>query len=427
MKRFEKLKQCLCAVALAFACFANLQAQQPLPPNTNSPSGGTNTVDWAAIEAAQQAQVAQEFGPWLLPDASLQYANQGYTSQSINSGGPAVFTAAEKESIRISTLQALSASNQTRLHAEQTGIQAFLATNNVPKSLQSSNGSDAVLRRIENGNPVYFALHDLGQAKTMAVPALWTNGVTGLNLNGENMLIGEFDGGNALTNHQELGARVSNFDPTLAVAGHSTCVAGVLASSGLNTNAIGMSPRSSIRAYQYGVDTAQMPLLAGTNHAQLSNHSYGRVAGWYGYVSGAVYTSNFAYVGYASYFPVWYGDVTVSKKTDFIFGSYNADAVNVDTIIYNANSYLPVFSSGNESGINALPNLATNGASSGFYSPSYNGPYGHWVLPGDANFPTPPANGTNDYTTITSHACAKNNLVQQLFNIVIYCCAQYDA
>jgi len=242
-------------VALAFACFANLQAQPAPPPNTNSPSGGTNTVDWAAIEAAQQAQFAQDYLPWLQQDDSYLYASQGYVSQSVTASGQSFFTADEKEAIRIANLNSLSAANQTQLNAEQSAIQTYLATNPIPTTIQSSNGSSATLRRIENGNPVYFTLLDLAQAQTMAVPALWTNGATGLNLNGEGTLIGEFDGGNVLTNHQEFGPRVANFDPTVPLVDHSTYVAGVLASAGINTNAVGMSPRANVRAYQYNYDT----------------------------------------------------------------------------------------------------------------------------------------------------------------------------
>lgn len=74
---------------------------------------------------------------------------------------------------------------------------------------------------------------------------------------------------------------------------------------------------------------------------------------------------------------------------------------------------MPVFSAGNQSGIYGLPNGATNGAANGFYCPNYYGPYGEWVLPGDPGFSTPPPGngGSNGFTTITSYACAKNNLV----------------
>jgi hypothetical protein len=54
-------------VGCVFACCltSNLHAQVPPPPpvNTNAPPAGTNTIDWAAIEAAQQAQFAQDYLP----------------------------------------------------------------------------------------------------------------------------------------------------------------------------------------------------------------------------------------------------------------------------------------------------------------------------------------------------------------------------
>ena len=414
--RNQYIARLIASVVFAFSLTANVYADD-LPgfpdPGTNQPPDETNTVDWAAVEAAQQAQFTQDYLPWLQPDESSLYVEQGYVSEAVTPSGQSYFSPAEKEAVRVSNLQLIAVANQTQLDTEQSEIQSYLATNDIPLTLDSTNGSSATLRRIEDGSPVYFVLHDLAQAQTMAVPTLWTNGATGLNINGEGTLIGQFDGGNVLTNHQEFVLRVSNWNPLLPLVGHSTHVSGVLTSAGINTNSIGMSPRANVIAYPYSGDTTNMPTLASTNHVLLSNHSYGRVGGWYGQVSGSVYNTNGQYIGIAINWPVWNGNPYVSKTTDYTFGLYNSDATNADGIIYNANSYLPVYSAGNASGIYGLPNGATNGAANGFYCPSYNGLYFHWVLTGDPGFPTPPPGngGSNGYTTITSYACAKNNLV----------------
>ena len=398
-----------CVFALGFV--STVQAQVPLPdPGTNQPppGGSTNTIDPAALEAAQQAQFAADFGPWLQQDASV--LDDPTLAQSVGQSPATFLTAEQRFEFRQTQLEALAATNQEQLDAEQAEAQNYAASNNIPTNYVDAVGNTAILRRIEDGQPVYFITHDLAQANTLSVPAIWTNGATGLNLNGEGRWTGIFDVGDVLTTHQEFGGRVSNDDPLLPQDGHSMHVAGVIASAGVNANAKGMSPHSALTAYNANFDITKMSQIAATNRALLSNHSYGRVVGWGGqrfwYITrGSTVIAN-------GYYPVWNGDATISKTTDYHFGLYNSDAVSVDTIIYNAGTYLPVWSAGNERGPQGLPNGVAGGANSGFSCGTYNGPYGSFVAPGDPNFPTPPADGgSTGFTTLSAHACAKNNLV----------------
>lgn len=54
--------------AFLLALTTNLIAQPLPPPNTNTYTGGTNTIDWAAIAAAQQADYSNNYAPWYIQD-----------------------------------------------------------------------------------------------------------------------------------------------------------------------------------------------------------------------------------------------------------------------------------------------------------------------------------------------------------------------
>jgi len=89
-------------------CTASAQLMPPTNTNTYSGGGSTNTVDWAAIEAAEQAQFAANYLPWIQQDDTFLHLNQGYGTFSINAIGIPIFTGDDAESIRIANLNALS-------------------------------------------------------------------------------------------------------------------------------------------------------------------------------------------------------------------------------------------------------------------------------------------------------------------------------
>ena len=403
----------VCLMLGATSVYVAAQGFPQLPDLTNRPPS-TNIIDWPAIEAAQQAQFNEDFGPWLTPDDSSLYNDDDYSqyilASLLESGDPVFLTAEQKEAIRSANLQTLASANQSELDAQQAEAQDYAATNDIPMRIEDPDWGTAVLRRIEDGQPVYLITHDMPQAATMAVPAIWTNGATGLNLSGSGTFMAMFDGGKVLTNHQEFGTRVFNDIGVLELASHPTHVAGVLASAGVNTNSVGMSPRAILKAYDMNGDASAMATVASTNRSLVSNHSYGNAVGWEG-----LRWCNVTHLGTVianGYYPVWNGDPAIDKTNDYNFGLYNKDATNMDAIVYKAGSYLPVFSAGNERGPHGLPSGVANGATYGFYCRAYNGAYGGFVASGDANFPAPPADGaTAGWRTIPPYACAKNNLV----------------
>lgn len=201
---------------LACCLTSKLHAQMPpLPPTDTNSVPTTNTVDWVALEAAQQTQFIAEYGPWYEQDASV-LDDPTLVSQAFG-GSPGTFlTSDQRFQVRQTLLQNMASASQAELDAELAGALNFAAANNIPTNYVDAVGTEASLVRIEDGQPVYIINHDLNQAKTIAANAVWTNGATGLDLNGEGTFMGMFDGGDVLTNHQEFnGGRVSNFDPTI--------------------------------------------------------------------------------------------------------------------------------------------------------------------------------------------------------------------
>src|SRR5437879_1363845 len=85
----------------------------------------------AAAESDQQSLFDADFAPWLQQDASSIYIEQGYSSQSMDSGGPAFFTADEKEAIRESALSSLAATNASAQSATYAYATNYAASNGI--------------------------------------------------------------------------------------------------------------------------------------------------------------------------------------------------------------------------------------------------------------------------------------------------------
>jgi hypothetical protein len=157
-------------------------------------------------------------------------------------------------------------------------------------------------------------------------------------LDGGGVTIGLWDGGAVRATHDELAGRVLSFTSE-AVSGHSTHVAGTLIASGIVSSAKGMAPAARIDSYDYNSDLAQMTARAMSTPGQagmlqLSNHSYGFVAGW----------------DKQSTSLKWYGTWSVSGpnyESDF-FGQYDDYAVDLDDLCYSAPYYLPFKAAGND-------------------------------------------------------------------------------
>lgn len=189
--------------------------------------------------------------------------------------------------------------------------------------IELSNGGIAILVGVfENGNPKYYMTHNREGGITTRANRVHTGGSAGLNLNGENMVVGEWDGGRVRGTHPLLENRVTQMDNPSVYSDHSTHVAGTMIGTGavISGAAKGMAPVGHIEAYDFNSDNSEMTSAAASGML-VSNHSYG---------------------------------YNINGLDLWQLGYYDGNSKSVDNITYNAPYYLPVFSAGNDrqSGLN---------------------------------------------------------------------------
>jgi len=287
-------------------------------------------------------------------------------------------------STNIAALQAEQQAAVSNLLLSQT-IQIPQAWTNVDGSLMFFDHMN------DDGSPAIKMTYNLESAQTVGAQKLWPGGSSGFGINGSNVLLAQWDGGDVRTNHQEFtnGFRVSLIDgPTSSgIQDHPTHVAGTMTAYGVNGTAIGFANRARLEEGSFNNDVTEMPMQAATNKIRESNHSYGYAAGWSGLN---------AYNGTNYY--LWVGNSTNTGQS-WIFGFYDGPgAATNDSIIYKAQTYLPVVSAGNANG----------------YPPPPSQPVWHLEFINGVEYLTTfvhPANGTNGFNTLSGYACSKNDIV----------------
>ena len=179
------------------------------------------------------------------------------------------------------------------------------------------NGGNALLVGVfDDGTPKYYTTDNREGAITTRTDRVHTGGVAGLDLNGENMIGGVWDGGRVRDTHNLLEDRTTQIDNPGSISNHSTHVSGTMigSASQVNGQAKGMAPMAELLTYDFGADEPEMTNAA-ANGLLISNHSYG------------IASSNV---------PLWY------------IGYYDSNARDIDKIVYNAPYYLPICSAGND-------------------------------------------------------------------------------
>lgn len=180
------------------------------------------------------------------------------------------------------------------------------------------------------GWPFYVQTNNRVAAISVNTLPCWPGQTSGLSLDGTGVRLGIWDGGAVLASHQEFQGRVT-LGNSGSSASHASHVAGTMIAGGVSASAIGMSPKATLRSYNWSNDTGEMASEA-AGGLLLSNHSYGRVTGWN-------FSNNTWY---------WYGNPAVSEAEDVAFGLYDEAARVWDTVAYNAPRYLIVKSAGND-------------------------------------------------------------------------------
>ena len=181
-------------------------------------------------------------------------------------------------------------------------------------TVEKNGGRSELIRLDESGNPVYYQTDNVGAAQTTRANRLNTGGSLGLNLDGQNMRIGIWDGGKVRDTHLLLAGRVTQVDNSISLSAHATHVGGTMMGNGTaSPSAKGMASQATLRAYDWNSDTGEVTNAA-ANGLLVSNHSYG-------------------------------------NDPDFVtlqnWGKYDSSARSFDNIMFNAPFYLFVNSAGN--------------------------------------------------------------------------------
>lgn len=230
----------------------------------------------------------------------------------------------------------------------------FIELHNLPKEGLESDSTFFSLKGYDSSiNDVlyYKAFNNtntLSSIQTSRVQNLHNGSAIDRVIKGENMILGIWDGGQPLADHQNLGtSRIINKDDEFTTGNnqgaiqnginHATHVAGTMIGNGsFNVFAKGVAPVGNLWANTWDNDLVEMTEQAAQG-LLVSNHSYG--------------INNRSYVNLPGF-----------------FGRYTTLSRGVDLLTFNADMYMPVFSAGNDrDGIYISGNLVfLNAAKSGY-------------------------------------------------------------
>ena len=234
--------------------------------------------------------------------------------------------AAENKTAILSTLK----SNLISEHAAKTvRIKELAKLNNWKIKETLANGKKVELQEIgADGSPLYYETYTDQAGLVSRASTLNTNGLLGLDLDGEGMQVGVWDSGIALEDHVEYISRVTNGDASTDVDSHATRVIGSIISTGHKKEARGVANKATVLTNDWTRDKIEVTEAA-ANGLLLSNHSYG---------------------------------IKADRVPDWYFGAYTKVAQDWDKIMYNAPYYLMVSAAGNaqKSNDNETPTYGTS-------------------------------------------------------------------
>ncbi|MBD3161253.1 MAG: S8 family serine peptidase [Candidatus Eisenbacteria bacterium] len=285
----------------------------------------------------------------------------------------------------VAELERLARVFEQELEARRTPLyRALLETDEEPQRSLNRSPEIELMYIDVRGMPVLYGVDNLDAARTVGTDEVWPGGGQGFSLTGSGTAagaLGIWDAGGVRATHQELTGRVTQVDNPSGLHYHATHVAGTMIAGGVDAQAIGMSYQANLSAYDWTSDKTEMATAA-ANGMNVSNHSYGFVAGWR-------WDSQNGYW-------VWYGDLSVDQNEDYTFGFYPATARDWDQVAYNAPFYTIVKSAGNDRG---------DGPGGAVYHWHWDNQQGNWVWDNDLHEDD---GGADGFDCIPSTGNAKN-------------------
>ncbi len=345
------------SIILSCACMLS-QAQTPEQLAVyNAAVKSQESFNKIQREAGMPEMVIPTFGEWLKAEDDKTTASILTSSKILKQSAPVrkitphkeitlnnspltwnQFLNAEKPKLSLYAGSLKLKSQYERQLADQAVANGFIERISIDK-----NGARAELVGIRDGQACYYTTHNSGAADTMGTDELWPSGASFLDLTGTNTFMGMWDANELRSAHVEFNGRALQMDDADPYTNdpHPTQVAGTMMAQGVNASAKGMAFEAFLDAYDWNDDHSEMADAASTNDLQISNHSYARATGW----------NIVSFDGGQTYYRIWYGDISVDTYEDYKFGFYSpTEAREIDAVVYQAKTYLPIWSAGNEYG-----------------------------------------------------------------------------
>lgn len=186
-------------------------------------------------------------------------------------------------------------------------------------------GIQELIDILPDGQPLYYKTYNSGAATTARATSLYNGGSLGLNIQGQGMTAGVWDGGSVRSTHQEF--MVGGTSKVLLADGaptsnHATHVGGTIAAQGISSLSRGLAFNAYLSSYDWTNDLTEM-LSEASNGLLASNHSYGP-------------------------------DLSSSTQL-WILGAYTTDVRQLDNLCFNNPYYLPIFAAGNSRNDGTVP------------------------------------------------------------------------
>ncbi|WP_124639611.1 S8 family serine peptidase [Amniculibacterium aquaticum] len=219
-------------------------------------------------------------------------------------------------------MQQLKVEEQQRLARLEQYLQAHPE---VEKYQVSKDGQITELMDVlPNGEKIIAKTDNAGAAITARANKLYNGGSLGINIQGQGMTAGVWDGGSIRDTHREFvvngTSKVELYDSASPFAAHATHVGGTIAAQGITANAKGVAFNSNLKSYDWTNDLVEMQAEAEAG-LLLSNHSY--MIGQLG--------------------SLWF------------YGAYDSRAKQFDQLCFNNPYYLPVVAAGNDRNSTVAP------------------------------------------------------------------------
>lgn len=205
-------------------------------------------------------------------------------------------------------VQKLKEKYQKFFQNQKALIEEYLLRNNLTDDQKKS------LQRIVNGQPYFYTTYNSGSSLTIRANSMYPGGSLGLNVTGQGITAGVWDGGKVRNTHQEFVGRVTLGDAAATLNQHSTHVAGTVLAQGVSITRKGIAYQASGITYDWNNDTNEM-VTFGSNGYLVSNHSYG---------------------------------INAENLQTFQFGMYNFQSIEIDDVMNAFPYYQVVYAAGND-------------------------------------------------------------------------------